>query len=93
MLNRYTVCGNLFIANKLSVWLVSPQYHVLTFQWLYRQQVKEPCYSRIKFDCYNLTDSELKIKVEVDDLKPEEQNKQTGMLATEHGEKVIKIFY
>ena len=40
-----------------------------------------------------MTDSELKIKVEVDDLKPEEQNKQTGMLATEHGEKVIKIFY
>ena len=39
-----------------------------------------------------MTDSELKIKVEVDDLKPEEQNKQTGMLATEQGEKVIKYF-
>ena len=30
-----------------------------------------------------MTDGELKIKVEVDELKPEEQNKQTGMLATE----------
>ena len=38
---------------------------------------------RIKYDCYNLTDGELKIKVEVDELKPEKQNKQTGMPATE----------
>ena len=45
--------------------------------------MKEPCYIRIKFDCYNLTDGELKIKVEVDELKPEEQNKQTGTLATQ----------
>ena len=30
-----------------------------------------------------MTDGELKIKVDVDHLKPEEQNKQTGMLATE----------
>ena len=45
--------------------------------------MKEPCYIKIKFDCYNLTDDELKIKVDVDHLKPEEQNKQTDMLATE----------
>ena len=31
----------------------------------------------------NLTDDELKIKVDMDHLKPEEQNKQTDMLATE----------
>ena len=30
-----------------------------------------------------MTDGELKIKVDVDHLKPEEQNKQTDMLATE----------
>ena len=30
-----------------------------------------------------MTDGELKIKVDVDHLKPEEQNRQTGMLATE----------
>ena len=30
-----------------------------------------------------MTDGELKIKVEVDELKPEEQNKQTGTLATQ----------
>ena len=30
-----------------------------------------------------MTDGELKIKVKLDELKPEEQNKQTGMLATE----------
>ena len=45
--------------------------------------MKKPCYIRIKFDCCNFTDVELNIKVEVDDLKPEEQNMQTGMLATE----------
>ena len=45
--------------------------------------MKEPCYIRINFDCYNLTDGELKIKVEVDELKPEEQNKQTGTLTTQ----------
>ena len=45
--------------------------------------MKKPCYSRIKFECYNLTGGELNVKVAVDDLKPEEQNMQTGMLATE----------
>ena len=45
--------------------------------------MKKPCYIRIKFDCYNLTGGEMNIKVDVDDLKPEEQNMQTGMLATE----------
>ena len=38
---------------------------------------------RIKYDCYNLIGVELNVKVDVDDLKPEEQNMQTGMLATE----------
>ena len=32
---------------------------------------------------FYLTGVELNIKVDVDDLKPEEQNMQTGMLATE----------
>ena len=45
--------------------------------------MKKPSYIRIKFDCYNLTGGEMNIKVDVDDLKPEEQNMQTGMLATE----------
>ena len=45
--------------------------------------MKKPCYIKIKFDCYNLTEGELNIKVVVDDLKPEEKNMQTGMLATE----------
>ena len=45
--------------------------------------MKKPCYSRIKFECYNLTGVELNVKVDVDDLKPEEQNMQTGMLAIE----------
>ena len=45
--------------------------------------MKKPCYIRTKFDCYNLTAGELSIKVDVDDFKPEEQNIQTGMLATE----------
>ena len=45
--------------------------------------MEKPSYIRIKFECCNLTDGESKIKVEVDDLKPEEQNMQTGMLATE----------
>ena len=45
--------------------------------------MKKPFYIRIKFDCYNLTGGEMNIKVDVDDLKPEEQNMQTGMLATE----------
>ena len=45
--------------------------------------MKKPFYIRIKFDCYNLTGGEMNIKVDVDDLKPEEQNVQTGMLATE----------
>ena len=45
--------------------------------------MKKPSYIRIKFDCYNLTDGESNIKVEVDDLKPEEQNMQTDMLTTE----------
>ena len=44
--------------------------------------MKKPCYSKIKFECYNLTGGELNVKVAVDDLKPEEQNMQTGMLAT-----------
>ena len=46
--------------------------------------MKKPCSVRIKFDCYNSTDGESNIKVEVDHLKPEEQNMQTGMLATEY---------
>ena len=46
--------------------------------------MKKPCYIKIKFDCYNLTGGEMNIKVDVDDLKPEEQNMQTGMLATEY---------
>ena len=45
--------------------------------------MKKPCYIRIKFDCYNLTDGELNINVDVDDLKSEEQNMQTGMLTRE----------
>ena len=45
--------------------------------------MEKPSYIRIKFECCNLTDGESKIKVEVDDLKPEEQNMQTGMLTTE----------
>ena len=45
--------------------------------------MKKPCYIKIKFDCYNLTGGEMNIKVDVDDLKPEEQNMHTGMLATE----------
>ena len=45
--------------------------------------MKKPCYGRIKFECYNLIGVELNVKVDVDDLKPEEQNMQTGMLATE----------
>ena len=45
--------------------------------------MKKPCYSRIKFECYNLIGVELNVKVDVDDLKPEEQNMQTGMLAIE----------
>ena len=45
--------------------------------------MKKPCYNKIKFDCYNLTGGKLNVKVAVDDLKPEEQNMQTGMLATE----------
>ena len=45
--------------------------------------MNKPCYSKIKFDCYNLTGGKLNVKVAVDDLKPEEQNMQTGMLATE----------
>ena len=45
--------------------------------------MKKPCYSKIKFDCYNLTGGKLNVKVVVDDLKPEEQNMQTGMLAIE----------
>ena len=45
--------------------------------------MKKPCYIRIKFDCYNLTGGEMNIKVDVDDLEPERQNMQTGMLATE----------
>ena len=44
--------------------------------------MKKSCYIRTKFDCYNLTAGELSIKVDVDDFKPEEQNMQTGMLAT-----------
>ena len=44
--------------------------------------MKKP-YIRIKFHCYNLTGGEMNIKVDVDDLKPEEENMQTGMLATE----------
>ena len=45
--------------------------------------MKKPCYIRIKFDCYNLTGGEMNINVDVDNLKPEEQNMQTGMLARE----------
>ena len=45
--------------------------------------MKKPCYSRIKFECYNLIGVELNVKVDVDDLKPEEQNMQTGVLAIE----------
>ena len=45
--------------------------------------MKKPCYIRSKFDCYNLTGGEMNIKVDVDDLEPERQNMQTGMLATE----------
>ena len=37
--------------------------------------MKKPCYSRIKFECYNLIGVELNVKVDVDDLKPEEQNR------------------
>ena len=45
--------------------------------------MKKPCYIRTEFDCYNLTGGELNITVGVEDWKPEEQNMQTGMLATE----------
>ena len=45
--------------------------------------MKKPSYIGIKFHCYNLTGGEMNIEVDVDDLKPEEQNMQTGMLATE----------
>ena len=45
--------------------------------------MKKPCYIRTEFDCYNLTGGELNITVGVEDSKPEEQNMQTGMLATE----------
>ena len=45
--------------------------------------MKKPCSIRFKFECYNFTGGEMKIKVDVDDLKPEEQNMQTGILATE----------
>ena len=45
--------------------------------------MEKPCPVRIKFDCYNSTDGQSNIKVEVDDLKPEEQNMQIGMLAAE----------
>ena len=45
--------------------------------------MKKLCYFRSKFDFYNLTGGEMNVKVDVDDLKPEEQNMQTGMLATE----------
>ena len=31
--------------------------------------MKKPCYSKIKFDCYNLTGGKLNVKVAVDDLK------------------------
>ena len=44
---------------------------------------EKTCYIKIKFDCYNLTDAELNIKVVVGDLKPEEKNMQTDMLAIE----------
>ena len=44
---------------------------------------EKTCYIKIKFDSYNLTDAELNIKVVVGDLKPEEKNMQTDMLATE----------
>ena len=45
--------------------------------------MKKSCSIRIKFECYNFTGGEMKITVGVDDLKPEEQNMQTGMLTTE----------
>ena len=45
--------------------------------------MKKPSYIRIKFHSYNLTGGEMNIKVGVDDLKPERQDMQTGMLATE----------
>ena len=45
--------------------------------------MKKPCSIRIKFECYNFTGGEMKINVDVDDLKLEEQNMQTGMLTTE----------
>ena len=45
--------------------------------------MKKLCYIRIKYDCYNLIGVELNVKVDVDDLKPEEQNMHIGMLATE----------
>ena len=46
-------------------------------------RVAKTCYITIKFESYDLTDGELNIYVDVDDLKPEEQNIQTGILATE----------
>ena len=47
-------------------------------------RVVKTCYIKIKFECYDLTDGKLNVYVDVDDLKPEEQNRmQTGMLATE----------
>ena len=45
--------------------------------------MKKLCYIRIKFDFYNLTGGEMNIKIDVNYLKPEEQNMQTGILATE----------
>ena len=46
-------------------------------------RVAKTCYIKIKFECYDLTDGKLNVYVDVDDLNPEEQNMQTGMLATE----------
>ena len=46
-------------------------------------RVAKTCYIKIKFECYDLTDGKLNVYVDVNDLKPEEQNMQTGMLATE----------
>ena len=46
-------------------------------------RVAKTCYIKIKFECYDFTDGELNVYVDVDDLKPEEQNMQTGMLAKE----------
>ena len=46
-------------------------------------RVVKTCYIKIKFECYDFTDGKLNVYVDVDDLNPEEQNMQTGMLATE----------